>query len=106
MLEMVLSKSNLEKFGIGAQTDKPSAALFELPEKVLPFGTGALLRGLPDYFIDKADKQGIFNRRVAIVKSTSADDSGAFATQDGSYTQCILGVEKERRWRRTSSMPR
>mgnify|MGYP006184064525 CR=1 FL=1 len=31
-------------------------ALFALPEKVLQFGTGVLLRGLPDYFIDKANK--------------------------------------------------
>ena len=31
-----------------------------LPEKVLQFGTGVLLRGLPDYFIDKANKLGVF----------------------------------------------
>ena len=35
--------------------------IIELPEKVLQFGTGVLLRGLPDYYIDKANKQGIFN---------------------------------------------
>jgi len=39
-------------------TDQNVDALFELPEKVLQFGTGVLLRGLPDYFIDKANKQG------------------------------------------------
>ena len=33
----------------------PDESLFELPEKVLQFGTGVLLRGLPDYFIDKAN---------------------------------------------------
>ena len=90
---MNLSKNNLEKTGAAAQLDKPSAALFELPEKVLQFGTGVLLRGLPDYFIDKANKQGIFNGRIVIVKSTSAGDSGAFVTQDGLYTQCIRGIE-------------
>ena len=42
----------------------PDEAMFELPEKVLQFGTGVLLRGLPDYFIDKANRQGIFNGRV------------------------------------------
>ena len=49
----------------------PQANIFELPEKVLQFGTGVLLRGLPDYFIDKANRQGVFNGRVAVVKSTS-----------------------------------
>lgn len=34
----------------------PKASLFALPEKVLQFGTGVLLRGLPDYFVDKANR--------------------------------------------------
>ena len=90
---MILSKNNLEKIFSGRPEEALLPALFELPEKVLQFGTGVLLRGLPDYFIDKANKQGLFNGRVVIVKSTSAGDSGAFATQDGLYTQCIRGVE-------------
>jgi len=49
----------------------PGEEIFELPEKVLQFGTGVLLRGLPDYYIDKANRHGIFNGRVVIVKSTS-----------------------------------
>ncbi len=40
-------------------TNQNVDALFALPEKVLQFGTGVLLRGLPDYFIDKANKQGL-----------------------------------------------
>jgi tagaturonate reductase len=36
-------------------------ALRNLPERVLQFGTGVLLRALPDYFIDQANKKGIFN---------------------------------------------
>jgi len=35
----------------------PADSLLTLPEKVLQFGTGVLLRGLPDYFIDKATRQ-------------------------------------------------
>ncbi|WP_315817272.1 hypothetical protein [Paraflavitalea speifideaquila] len=71
----------------------PGASYFELPEKVLQFGTGVLLRGLPDYFIDKANKQGIFNGRVVIVKSTGNGATDAFAEQDGLYTQCVQGIE-------------
>ena len=66
--------------------------LLALPEKVLQFGTGVLLRALPDYFIDKANKQGIFNGRIVVVKSTESDSS-AFDKQDGLYTVCVRGVE-------------
>lgn len=65
----------------------------ELPEKVLQFGTGVLLRGLCDFFIDKANKQGIFNGSVVVVKSTSTGGADAFATQDGLYTHFIRGIE-------------
>ena len=71
----------------------PGDELFELPEKVLQFGTGVLLRGLPDYFIDKANRQGTFNGRIVVVKSTSQGDTSAFDKQDGLYTLCIRGLE-------------
>lgn len=71
----------------------PSAALLHLPEKVLQFGTGVLLRGLPDYLIDKANRQGIFNGRVVVVKSTDGGDIDAFDRQDNLYTLCIRGVD-------------
>jgi tagaturonate reductase len=77
---MHLSKSQLP--GTGA-----------LPEKVLQFGTGVLLRGLPDYFIDKANKAGLFNGRVVVVKSTAHGDTSAFDKQDGLYTLCVRGIE-------------
>ena len=56
---MILSKANLNLI-TKEDVIVPSANIFELPEKVLQFGTGVLLRGLPDYFIDKANKQGVF----------------------------------------------
>lgn len=71
----------------------PAAGYFELPEKVLQFGTGVLLRGLPDYFIDKANKQSLFNGRIVVVKSTASGGADAFADQDGLYTQCVQGIE-------------
>jgi tagaturonate reductase len=57
-----------------------------LPEKVLQFGTGVLLRGLPDYYIDKANKQGIFNGRIVVVKSTGNGGADEFYNQDCLYT--------------------
>ncbi len=89
---MQLSKETIGQVAAKPGLDIPAAKLFELPEKVLQFGTGVLLRGLPDYFIDKANKQGIFNGRVVVVKSTDSDSS-AFDRQDGLYTVCVRGVE-------------
>jgi len=71
----------------------PNAEIFDLPEKVLQFGTGRLLRGLPDYFIDKANREGRFNGRIVVVKTTSKGDSVAFEKQDGLYTICVRGIE-------------
>src|SRR5689334_2860338 len=88
---MILSRYNLKN--ISAQDiEIPADSVFDLPEKVLQFGTGVLLRGLPDYFIDKANRQGVFNGRVVVVKSTDSDSS-AFDKQDGLYTQCIRGLD-------------
>jgi len=74
---MNLSKENLSTIRTTGVI-KPGAALFDLPEKVLQFGTGVLLRGLPDYFIDNANRQGVFNGRVVVVKSTDSGDAGGF----------------------------
>src|SRR5688572_726770 len=70
----------------------PQPSCFALPEKVLQFGTGVLLRGLPDYFIDKANKQGLFNGRIVMVKSTDSGDTNAYKLQDGLFTQCVKGI--------------
>jgi tagaturonate reductase len=91
---MILSKFTLKNIENRNVENVPDG-VFDLPEKVLQFGTGVLLRGLPDYFIDKANRQGIFNGRIVIVKSTSGGDAAAFEKQDGLYTLCIRGVEAE-----------
>lgn len=58
---------------------------FDLPEKVLQFGTGGFLRGFADYLIDKANKKQLFNGRILVVKSTPGS-AGAFGRQDNLYT--------------------
>ncbi len=88
---MILSKANLNLIS-KEDVIVPSASTFEFPEKVLQFGTGVLLRGLPDYFIDKANRQNIFKGRVVVVKSTSGATS-EFEQQDSLYTLCIRGIE-------------
>lgn len=88
---MLLTKANLSKI---KNTDLviPADDLFNLPERVLQFGTGVLLRGLPNYFIDKANREGIFNGRVVVVKSTPGNTAG-FEQQDSLYTLHVNGIE-------------
>lgn len=67
--------------------------LISLPEKVIQFGTGVLLRGLPDFFINKANQKGIFNGRVVVVKSTNQGSSDAFKDQNNLFSHRIRGIE-------------
>lgn len=94
-LPIQLSGKNIHSIA-GENLVKPTAAQLGLPEKVLQFGTGALLRGLPVYFIDEANRKGIFNGRVVVVKSTGAGSTDAFDEQDGLYTLCIRGIDNGR----------
>jgi tagaturonate reductase len=89
---MILSKYNLKKINVPGLR-LPGENVFELPEKVLQFGTGVLLRGLPDYFIDKANCEGVFNGRVIVVKSTDAGSVSDFDKQDNLYTIYSKGIE-------------
>jgi tagaturonate reductase len=89
---MNLSKKNLAQIRL-AGSEIPGNDMFELPEKILQFGTGVLLRALPDYFVDKANRQGLFNGRILVVKSTQTGDMDAFNSQDGLYSICIRGME-------------
>jgi tagaturonate reductase len=89
---MILSKSSLSDI-VSAKVNLPLLPNFELPETVLQFGTGVLLRGLPDYFIDKANQQGKFNGRIVVVKSTGKGGLTAFKEQNSLYTICVRGIE-------------
>ncbi|MGB4398314.1 MAG: tagaturonate reductase [Daejeonella sp.] len=92
---MKLNKANLIKFDQPSNITVPPLDIFELPEKVLQFGTGVLLRGLPDYFIDKANRQGIFNGRIVVVKSTSKGGISEFDQQNCLYTICVRGIANQ-----------
>ena len=51
------------------------------PERILQFGTGVLLRGLCDFYIDKANKSGHFDGSIVVVKSM-AGEVDLFENQD------------------------
>ncbi|MBI3720108.1 MAG: tagaturonate reductase [Sphingobacteriales bacterium] len=89
---MQLAKKIIDKIDVN-KVSVPSGDYLSYPEKVLQFGTGVLLRGLPDYFIDKANKQGKFCGRVVVIKSTATGGTDAFEKQDGLYTLCVRSLE-------------
>jgi tagaturonate reductase len=90
---MILSQATISEITPSSGLTIPGKELFSSPEKVLQFGTGVLLRGLPDYFIHEANLQGIFNGRVVVVKSTDKGSADEFTDQDALYTLCIRGLE-------------
>src|SRR5688572_14964153 len=90
---MKLSKNILDNITSNGKLHKPGKHVYELPEKVLQFGTGVLLRALPDFVINKANDKNIFNGRIVVVKSTSNGSADAFQQQDGLYTVCVRGIE-------------
>lgn len=69
----------------------PNKQQIESPETVIQFGSGALLRGLIDFFIDKAQRDGKFNGRVVVVNNTRSGRSTRFNDQDGLFTLCEEG---------------
>lgn len=70
-----------------------SESYFNYPEKILQFGTGVLLRGLVDYLVDKANRKGVYQGRIVVVKSTDGDTK-EFSQQDNLYTTNIKGVSQ------------
>jgi tagaturonate reductase len=66
----------------------------ELPEKAVQFGTGAFLRGFIDYFIDAANRRGMFNGRVIAIGSTGSPRERQLREQNGLFTLAIQGLER------------
>jgi tagaturonate reductase len=93
IIAMLLNKENLARIPSHPSLQRPAPRIFDLPEKVLQFGTGVFIRGLIDYFIDKANNAGQFNGRVVMVKSTAAGTTVDFTRQDGLYTLLMKSVD-------------
>ena len=81
-------------FSNPAQVDWPAPALLHLPEKILQFGTGTFLRSFADYFIDRANRQGMFGGRIVMVGSTDSRRGQRLNEQGGLYTLRVQGLEE------------
>jgi len=70
----------------------PAPALLDLPERVVQFGTGALLRGLIEPLIDDANARGEFGGRILAFGSTGSGREQSLTHQDGLFTLAARGV--------------
>ena len=93
MVLPILNKNVVSQSSLSENISLPEVKHFTLPERIIQFGTGVLLRGLPDYYVDKANKAGVFNSRIVVVKSTAHGDNSMFEQQDYLFTQAIAGIE-------------
>lgn len=64
-----------------------------LPEKVLQFGEGNFLRAFADYYIQKADGQGVFCGSVVIAQPTPHGRADFINSQNSQYTVAVRGRE-------------
>ena len=69
----------------------PTPEQLDYPERIIQFGSGALLRGLVDFFVDRANQQGTFRGRAVIVNNTRSGRGALFNEQDGLFTLCVEG---------------
>lgn len=64
-----------------------------MKETVIQFGTGNFLRGFTDYFIDKLNKDGLYDGKIVIVSPTDSKQVGVINSQNGRYNLYLRGIE-------------
>lgn len=62
-------------------------------ERIIQFGTGNFLRGFADYFIDKINKDGLYDGSIVIVSPTDSRTVDALNAQDCRYNLYLRGIE-------------
>ncbi len=62
-------------------------------ERIIQFGTGNFLRGFADYFIDKTNKDGLYDGKIVIVSPTDSRTVDALNAQDCRYNLYLRGIE-------------
>ena len=90
---LTLNPTTIASINHSSNLHLPLHQQMDYPEKVIQFGTGVLLRALPDQYIDDANRNGKFCGRIVVVKSTGAGSVDAFHTQQGLYSLCVKGIQ-------------
>jgi len=87
-----LSRALLRQLSSGTAIRVPAQAVLDLPERAVQFGTGALLRGLIEPFLDDANARCAFNGRVVLIEATGNGRGAQLNAQDGLYTLVSQGL--------------
>ena len=85
----------------GARWTHSAYSRDKLPERVLQFGTGMLLRALCAASVDAANRAGRSAGRIVVVQSTPHGHARALNDQDGLFTLVERGLENGERVERT-----
>jgi tagaturonate reductase len=85
----------------GAQWPANAYRRHDLPERVLQFGTGMLLRALCAALVDAANRAGRSAGRIVVVQSTPNGNARPLNAQDGLFTLVERGLEDGVRVERT-----
>lgn len=64
-----------------------------MKEKIIQFGTGNFLRGFADYFVDKLNKESLFDGKVVIVSPTDSKTVDTLNAQGCKYNLYLRGIE-------------
>lgn len=64
-----------------------------MKETVIQFGTGNFLRGFADYFIDRLNKNSLYDGKIVIVSPTDSKQVDAINSQNGRYNLYLRGIE-------------
>lgn len=91
---MQLNRENLHK--IGNLVSQGHLSSSKRPTRVLLFGTGVLLRALPAFCIEEANRSGTFHGGIVMIKSTQSGSIEPFLKQDGLYTLRIAGIQNNK----------
>lgn len=64
-----------------------------MKEKIIQFGTGNFLRGFADYFVDKLNKENLYDGKIVIVSPTDSKQIDIINSQNGRYNLYLRGIE-------------
>lgn len=64
-----------------------------MKDKIIQFGTGNFLRGFADYFVDKLNKENLYDGRIVIVSPTDSKTVDILNKQNCRYNLYLRGIE-------------
>lgn len=62
-------------------------------ERIIQFGTGRLLRGFVDCFVDSLNRRGLYDGKIVVVQSTGGHTWKDINDQHGKYHLVLRGIE-------------